>query len=279
MADLTGKVALISGAARHRGLGRAMALRLAEDGADIVVTGRTRAPDDRPQNEKDMGWQGVSSLAEEIEAMGRQALAVEADVTDKADVERLVNAAREKFGRVDVLVNNAGVPSGAGDAPILDMEDDLWYSTVDINLNGVYLVTKAVGQLMREKNEGGSIINISSTAGRRGIPDYGAYCATKFAVVGMTQQLAIELAPLNIRVNCIAPGSHATDMMDGTIARTTEKFDLPDGAFQQSLEEYIPMGRQGRVSELASVVSFVCSVDASYVTGQTINVDGGARMD
>ena len=120
---------------------------------------------------------------------------------------------------------------------------------------------------------------IASLAGRVGLPDYGAYCASKFAVVGFTQQLALELASQGIRVNCVSPGSHDTDMMDGTIARATERHQLPDGSYREQIENFIPMGRQGDVSELASVVSFVCSSDASYVTGQTINVDGGARMD
>ncbi len=278
MADLTGKVALVSGAARYRGLGRAMALRLAQDGADLVVTGRHRSPEAQPENEREMGWTGVASLATEIEAMGRQALGVEADVTVKEDVEQLVAAAKDRFGRIDILVNNAGVPSGAGDAPILDMEDELWYDTVDVNLNGVYLVTKAAGRLMRDRGEGGSIINISSTAGRRGIPDYGAYCATKFGVVGFTQQLATELARHDIRVNCIAPGSHATDMMDGTIGRTAAKFGVTTEQITAGIRSASLMGRQGLPSELAASVSFLAGEDSSFVTGQTLNVDGGAHM-
>jgi 3-oxoacyl-[acyl-carrier protein] reductase/meso-butanediol dehydrogenase/(S,S)-butanediol dehydrogenase/diacetyl reductase len=278
MAELTGKVALVSGAARHRGLGRAIALRLAEDGADLVVTGRHRDPAALPDNERAIGWTGVASLAREIEGLGRQALAVEADVTNKADVERLVAAAEDRFGRIDVLVNNAGVPSGAGAAPILDMDDELWYDTVDVNLNGVYLVTKAVGRLMRERGDGGSIINISSTAGRRGIPDYGAYCATKFAVVGFTQQLATELARHGIRVNCVAPGSHSTDMMDGTIQRTAAKFGVTTEQVTSGIRGAALLGRQGLPSELAASVSFLAGSDASFVTGQTLNVDGGAHM-
>ena len=120
---------------------------------------------------------------------------------------------------------------------------------------------------------------IASLAGRVGLQDYGAYCASKFGVIGFTQQLALELADQGIRVNCVSPGSHDTDMMDGTIARATEKHQLPQGSYREQLENFIPMGRQGDVSELASVVSFMCSADASYVTGQTINVDGGARLD
>lgn len=278
MSDLTGKVALVTGAGRHRGLGRAIALRLAEDGANLVVTGLHREPEELPEHEQEMGWTGVNSLAAEIEAMGKQALAFECDLTDKASVADLLQASFEQFGRIDILVNNAAVPSGAGDAPILDMDDDLWYRTVDINLNSVYLVTKAVGNLMRKREDGGSIINISSTAGRRGIPDYGAYCATKFGIIGFTQQCATEMARYGIRVNCVAPGSHSTDMMDGTIGRTAAKFGISTDQVRSGIKSAALMQRQGLPSELAASISFLAGEDASFVTGQTLNVDGGAHM-
>jgi NAD(P)-dependent dehydrogenase (short-subunit alcohol dehydrogenase family) len=276
---LSGKVALITGAARFRGIGRAIALRLAEDGADIVVCGRPRSPDSLPQHEQEMGWRGVESLAQEIRKKGRQAIALDCDVTKKEQVVAMVDTVQSEFGRLDIIVNNAGVPSNAGSSPILDTDEDVWYETMDVNVNGVFLVTKYGGRLMRECENGGAIVMIASLAGRVGLQDYGAYCASKFGVIGFTQQLALELASIGIRVNCVSPGSHDTDMMDGTIARATEKYHLPDGSFRQQLENFIPMGRQGKVSELASVVSFMCSSDASYVTGQTINVDGGARLD
>ena len=278
MTDLKGKVALVTGAGRHRGLGRAMALRLAEDGANLVVTGLHREPDEQPEHEQEMGWTGVDSLAAEIEAMGKQALAFECDLTDKASVADLVQAAFERFGRIDILVNNAAVASDAGAASILDMDDELWYRTVDINLNSVYLVTKAVGQLMRKREDGGAIINISSTAGRRGIPDYGANCATKFGIIGLTQQCATEMAKYGIRVNCIAPGSHSTDMMDGTIGRTADKFGISTDQVRSGIKSAALMQRQGLPSELAAAVSFLAGSDSSFVTGQTLNVDGGAHM-
>jgi len=276
---LSGKVALITGAARHRGIGRAIALRLAEDGADIVICGRPRSPESYPAHEQEIGWRGVDSLAQEIEAKGRQALALQCDVTHKDQVVAMTETIKSRFGRLDIIVNNAGVPSDAGASPILDTDEDVWYQTMDVNVNGVFLVSKYGGRLMRDSGNGGAIVMIASLAGRVGLQDYGAYCASKFGVIGLTQQLALELAKTGIRVNCVSPGSHDTDMMDGTIARATELYQLPDGAFKQQLEEFIPMGRQGKVSELASVVSFMCSQDASYVTGQTINVDGGARLD
>lgn len=282
MADkkgLAGKVALITGAARFRGLGRAIALRLADDGADIVVCGRPRSPDSFPQHEKDMGWQGAASLAKEIRGKGRKAIALDCDVTDKKQVVTMIDAVKSEFGRLDVIVNNAGVPSNAGASPILDTDEDVWYETMDVNVNGVFLVTKYGGRFMRDCGNGGAVVMIASLAGRVGLQDYGAYCASKFGVIGFTQQLALELASTGIRVNCVSPGSHDTDMMDGTIARATDNYQLPEGSFREQLESFIPMGRQGDVSELAAVVSFVCSADASYVTGQTINVDGGARLD
>ena len=278
MGNLDGKVALVTGAARYRGLGRAIALRLAADGADVIVTGRPAAQSSVTESERALGWRGVHSLAAEIEALGRRALGLEFDVTDPAAVEAAVAAALAKMQHIDILVNNAGVPSGAGAAPLLDMDDAMWNDTVAVNLTGVYLVTKWVGRAMRERDRGGSIINISSTAGRRGLPDYGAYCATKFGVVGMTQQLATELARHNIRVNCVAPGSHPTDMMDGTIGRTANRVGANTDQITAAIRSAALLRRQGRPEELAASVAFLASEESAFITGQTLNVDGGAHM-
>ncbi|MEN9805597.1 MAG: hypothetical protein RL756_105 [Pseudomonadota bacterium] len=278
MGNLDGKVALVTGAARYRGLGRAIALRLAADGADVIVTGRPAAQSSVTESERAMDWRGVHSLAAEIEAMGRRALGLEFDVTDPAAVEAAVAAALAKMQHIDILVNNAGVPSGAGAAPLLDMDDAMWNDTVAVNLTGVYLVTKWVGRAMRDRDQGGSIINISSTAGRRGLPDYGAYCATKFGVVGMTQQLATELARHNIRVNCVAPGSHPTDMMDGTIGRTANRVGANTDQITAAIRSAALLRRQGRPEELAASVAFLASEESAFITGQTLNVDGGAHM-
>ncbi len=279
MAVLSGKVALVTGAGRQRGLGRAIALRLAQDGADVVVSAYPRDPSNYPDHERQANWKGSQSTAEEIQSMGRRAISADCDVTNKESVQKMVDAGIEALGHIDILVNNAGLPSDAGAANILDMDDDVWYQTIDVNLNGVYLVTKAVGRAMRDANRGGSIINISSLAGRRGLPDYGSYCASKFGVVGLTQQLALELIKYDIRTNCIAPGTHDTDMMDGTIGRSSENYGLTEEQFRAQLKGSVPMGRQGRAEELAAAVSFLAGDDASYVNGQTLNVDGGAQMN
>ena len=207
MTRLDGRVALVTGAGRYRGIGRAIVLRLAEEGADIVVTARQRDPSTFPAHEQEMGWKGIESVAEEVRGMGRRALALDCDVTDKEDLQRTVDAAVAELGGIDILVNNAALPSLAGAAPILEMTDENWYETVDVNLHGLYHTIRAVGREM-VKGGGGSIINISSTAGRIGIPNYGAYCATKWAMHGLTQQLALELAKDNIRVNIVCPRLH-----------------------------------------------------------------------
>ncbi|HET9199849.1 MAG TPA: SDR family NAD(P)-dependent oxidoreductase [Dehalococcoidia bacterium] len=279
MADLSGKVALVTGAARYRGIGRAIALRLAQDGADVVVSGSTRDPSTYPAHEREMGWKGLASVVEQIQALGQRALAIECDVSKRSEVEVMVSRAVKELGSLDILINNAALPSQAGQADIVGMDDAEWYRTVDVNLNGVYLVTKLAAKAMIDGGRGGRIVNISSIAGRQGAPAYGAYTATKFAVVGLTQQLAIELAPQGIQVNCVAPGSTDTDMMDGTFQRTDAQLGVPEDTVRKMLISRVPMARQGRPEEIAAVVSFLCSEDSSYVTGQTINVDGGLRMD
>ncbi len=276
---LDGKVAVVTGAARYRGIGRAIALRLAADGADVVGTGLARDPSEIPAHERERGWRGVASLAEEISALGRRGLGIIADVTDQSDVDAVVRETIDTLGHIDILVNNAALPSDAGVASILDMDDETWLTTVDVNLNGLYRMTKACGRAMRDRGEGGCIINISSMAGRVGLANYGAYCATKFGVIGLTQQLAIELAPHRIRVNCTCPGSTTTDMMDGTIHRSAEAAGIPEDGIRKAIVSQIPWGRQGRVEEQAAVVAFLAGPDASYITGQTLNVDGGLRFD
>lgn len=278
MQGLLDKVAIVTGAARLRGIGRGIALRLAQEGADVVVNGAPRPPEAFPEEERSAGWRGLASVVQEIEELGRRAVAVEGDVTQDGDVQRLADAALSTFGRIDILVNNAGT-SATGDRSLWEIDDEEWYRVVDVNLNGVYRCCRAVIPALLEADRGGRIVNISSTAGRMGIAHYGAYCATKFAVIGLTQQLAQELAAHRVTVNCVAPGSVDTDMMDDTFTRMARRMGLQFEQIKGGVARSTPLGRQGRPADIAAAVAFLCSDDASWITGQTLNVNGGSPMD
>lgn len=280
MKKLEGMVALVTGAARKRGIGRAIALRLAEDGADVAVTAIARDPSEFPAHERDEGWAGTESVAEEIRARGQRAIAIDLDVTSDEQVAEAIKRTVADLGDLTGLVNNAGIASEAAAASIAEMDDALWYTTIDINLNGVYRMCKAGVRTMLVHGRPSSIVNISSLAGRFGFANYGGYCASKFGVIGLTQQLAAEVASRGIRVNCICPGSIDTDMLDGTMSRKAKVAGMEFGDYKASYNQaIIPMGRRGLASEQASVASFLLGPDASYVTGQTVNVCGGYRMD
>jgi NAD(P)-dependent dehydrogenase (short-subunit alcohol dehydrogenase family) len=275
---LAGKVAIVTGAGRMRGIGRAIAVRLAEDGADIVATARGRTHEEFPEAERHAAWHGVQSVADEVRALGRRAFAFDVDVTEPEEVQTMVDRTVVEFGRIDILVNNAGLAIVSGKKNLWEVEDDEWRREIDVNLNGVFNCCKAFARVLVEQKEGGRIVNISSLAGRVAQPQYGGYTPAKFAVVGLTQALALELAPHGVNVNCIAPGSTDTDMMDGTFRRTGERLGVPFEAVKGAVRSFVPLGRQGEPREIASVVAYLCSPAAAYITGQTISVDGGAIM-
>jgi 3-oxoacyl-[acyl-carrier protein] reductase/meso-butanediol dehydrogenase/(S,S)-butanediol dehydrogenase/diacetyl reductase len=275
---LAGKVAIVTGAARRRGIGRAIALRLAREGADVVVTTIPRAPKDLPRHERDAGWRGVWSVAAEIEALGRRAVPLDVDVTDAAQVQSMVERTLAELGRIDVLVNNAGLALVSGKKSLWEMDDEEWRREVDVNLNGVYHCCQAVAAVLVRQGEGGKIVNISSLAGRQAQPQYGGYTPAKFAVIGLTQMLAKELAPHRVNVNAVCPGSTDTDMMDGTFRRTGERMGIPFEMVKEGVKRFIPLGRQADPAEIAAVVAYLASPLADYITGQAINVDGGVVM-
>ena len=276
--SLEGKVAIVTGAARHRGIGRGIALALAARGADVVALGSPRAVDAFPEDEKAIGWRGAASVAEEIVASGRGALGFDADVTKPAEAERIVAETMAKFDRIDILVNNAGL-AFCGEKNLWEIDDREWYEVVNVNLNGVFLLTSRVMRAMVTAKQGGRIINISSAAGRIGVAQYGAYCATKWGVIGLTQMLALEAAPHQITVNCIAPGSVDTDMMDGTLGHMATRFHAEAGAMKQAVVRSIALGRQGTPADIAGAVAYFASDDAAWITGQTLNVSGGTPMN
>lgn len=278
MGGLEGKVAIVTGAARQRGIGRGIALGLVKAGADIVAVGSPRSPEQFPDHEKAAGWRGAGSVVEEIEALGRGALAIDVDITQPDAAQRVVDETMSRFGKIDILVNNAGL-GYCGEKNLWEIDDHEWYEVVDVNLNSVYLLTSRVLRRMVEAGNGGRIINLSSAAGRMGVPQYGAYCATKFGIIGLTRMLALETAPHRITVNAIAPGSVDTDMMDGTFTHMASRYKSEMTVMKQAVVRTIALGRQGRVEDIAAAVAFFASDDAEWITGQTLNVTGGNPMD
>ena len=244
---LAGRVAVVTGGTR--GIGLAIARALAEDGTSVVVSGRDAAR--------------LDSAVAEIETLGASALGVAADQSKREDCDRLVDAAKERFGRIDVLVNNAGITR---DQLLVRMKDDDWDQVLDTNLRGVFLMTRAVAKsMMRQKS--GRIISIASTAGAMGNPGQVNYSAAKAGVIGLTKAAARELAHWNILVNAVAPGLIETDMAAG----------IPADA-REALLQQVPLKRVGSAREVAEVVRFLAGDGAAYVTGQTIHVNGGLYM-
>lgn len=246
--NLTGKVALVTGASR--GIGQATAIELAKAGADIVVNF--------------IGNEAVADeTVEKIEALGRKALKIKADVSNAEEVQAMVDEAHAAFGHIDILVNNAGITR---DGLLIRMKDSDWDDVLNINLKGVYLVSKAVAKIM-VKQRSGHIINMTSVSGVTGNVGQANYAAAKAGVIGFTKTCAKELAARGITVNAIAPGFIETAMTDV----------LPE-KIKEGIAASIPFGRMGQPEEIASVVTFLASDFASYVTGQVLNVDGGMVM-
>jgi NAD(P)-dependent dehydrogenase (short-subunit alcohol dehydrogenase family) len=268
-APLAGKVAIVTGAGRHRGIGRYIALALARQGADVVVTGSGRPPDSYPDDEKEIGWRDIDSVAGEIRALGRRALPVVSEAADAADAERLATETKAQLGRIDILVNNAAAGRGRDRVPVIQLEESEWRRVIDVNLTGTFLVTKSVANAMVKQAEGGRIVNISSILGRQAMATSSAYSATKAGMIMLTQALALELAPHKINVNCICPGLVGTSRMDDVVR---------PGPIRDMVMRTTPLGREGYPEEIGDLAAFLCGPDASYITGQSINIDGGRVM-
>lgn len=279
MPGLDGKVALVTGAGGMRGVGRATALRLAGQGADIALTDIHRESRDLPPAEIRLDWRSIDSVAEEVSALGRRCLPVYCDLGDSHQIESMVDQVTNHYGLVDILVNNARAIIGRDKVPVTQLSQEVWEHFLAINTTAVFLCTKMVGQVMIDSANGGRIINIASNAGKQASAMGAAYSASKFAVLGLTQASALDLAPYGITVNAVCPGPINTDRLSYWERDRAEQLGITLEEFRSQVveesAERTPLGRIAEAEDVANVVSFLASEEAAFITGQAYNVNGG----
>jgi len=251
---LKDKAAIVTGASR--GIGRVIALALAKEGASVVVADR------------EPGHETVKMIQE----LGRSGLYVQVDVRDAASVQNLISRTIEEFGKVDVLVNNAGVFIFAR---VEDMTEEQWDLTFDVNIKGMFLCCKAVAREMIARKVPGKIVNVSSSAGLAGHVGYSAYCSSKRAVLAFTESLAKELGPCGINVNAICPGDTETDMLADEVRKVAKQKSISEDRVRQDKLQNIPLGRFATPDDIANVVVFLVSDESRHVSGEFIKITGG----
>jgi meso-butanediol dehydrogenase/(S,S)-butanediol dehydrogenase/diacetyl reductase len=280
MPQVTNRVALITGAGREKGIGAAIARRLAQDGIHVVLADLCAPPAAHPLQPGGGQWETLQAIANEIEARhGVQALPVQADVTDPASVATLLELTMAQFGRLDILINNAGV--AVGPAPVAQMDPAAWRKTLEVNLTGTFYVTQTALPALIQTSQAhghGRIINMSSLAATHPKPFLSAYAASKAGVVAFTQSLAQEVASFGITANALLPGDIDTDfkrwgLQLESMVRGVDMDDVLRAAVAQ-----IPVGRLGRPGDVAAVAAFLCSEEADFITGQAIRITGGREL-
>lgn len=279
--DLEGKVAIVTGAGRRKGLGEAIARKLAEDGVRLVIHDLGRVEGDMAPAHGVGSTDNMAAVADDIRRINPDVATFQADMREEAQVEALVAYAVERFGRLDILVNNAGVGYLFG--PLVDATQEMWDTVLNVNLRGAFFATKhAVRQMLKQEAQPGwgrgRIVSIGSRGSKSGSALTSSYIASKHGLVGLTRSAAIELGPQEITVNAVCP-NHVTTGLGGWQNEFMAK------ARGQTLDEYmaamrgrIPLGRVGEPSDTANACAFLCSGQARYITGEAMNVSGGEEM-
>jgi meso-butanediol dehydrogenase / (S,S)-butanediol dehydrogenase / diacetyl reductase len=260
MYQLTGRIAVVTGGGQ--GIGRAIALRLADEGADVAIV--------------DLNIDTASAVAEEVRARQRRALSIQCNVTDEVSVDAMIKSVVDGLGHLDIIVNNAGVQDIV---PAVDMSRERWDRILDVNVTGVFLCAQAAARQMIAQGGGGRIINASSRSGKSPsrLP-MAAYITSKHAVIGLTRSLAWELARYKITVNAYCPGVVDTAMWDLIDREMARMHGTPVGATKQRFADEIPLGRIQVPEDVAKLVAFLASDESDYMTGQAINITGGSEV-
>lgn len=279
ISHFSGKVVFVTGAASKRGMGHAIALRLAAGGADVAIVDKYPAP--RSLFTGDEGWRGLEEEVEEIKAIGREAFALTADVSNAQEANEAVKKILEKFGKIDIFVHCAAI-RGPVNIPVVDITEEDWRRVIDVNLTGTFIISKQVAQHMMERGGHGKMVLISSVAGKIGVAGTAAYVASKWGIIGFTQSLALELARYKINVNSICAGHIKTNIQDQWIEEQAKIQGIPAEEFREkwyaAMAKTVPLGRYGTAEDIADVVLFLVSGQSDYMTGQAINVSGGKHM-
>lgn len=273
--SLEGKVALVTGAASKRGMGHAIALRLASEGADVVVADKYPAP--KSMFPGDEGWGGLDAEVEEIKSLGRQGMAVTVDINNSREVDDTYAKILDKFGRIDILVHCAAVRGPVG-LPLVDHTEEHWRTVMDVNVIGSFLVCRGASKAMIDRGEGGRIVVFASMAGIHGVIGSSAYCASKYATIGLVKTLALELGQYKINVNAINPGVIITNLRDDAFGKMAKEQGVSWEEAQQAdykkMSSMIPLGRMGTVEDIAKMTHFLVSDQSVYISGETIGVNG-----
>lgn len=274
--ELQGKVACITGAGRDGGIGAAIGRRLAAEGCTVVLTDIGQARGAAMPGDKIGTSEELERIVAGINAGGGKALAAACDVLEENQVQQVVRLCVERFGALDIMVNNAGI--GYLMEPITEMSSATWDTVLNVNLRGAFLATKHAGKAMIERGQGGRIINIASQAAKSGFPYAVAYTSSKHGMIGLTRVAAIEFGAHGITVNAICPNHITTGLGQWQNEYFSSALGMSEAAYLQAMKARIPLGRPGLTEDIAKACAFLCSDEAEYITGEAMNVSGGEEV-
>lgn len=276
MYGLQGKVAIVTGSGRHKGLGKAMAQRLGEEGCNVVIADLGQTEGDLFPDHGVGTTDEMEEVADEIRTAGAKVATIPCDVRSEEQVKALIAGAVSEFGRLDAIVNNAGI--GYLMELVTEMDEDKWDAVLDVNLKGMFLCTKHAAAQMIEQGDGGRVINIASQAAKSGFPYASAYVASKHGVMGFTRAVAIELGQHAITCNAICPNHVTTGLGAWQNEFFSDAMGMTEAEYLDAMRARIPLGRPGLTDDIAKACAFLASDQASYITGEALNVSGGEEM-